>query len=282
MRPRHWFAIVSLLAVSVALVSAGPSSSSKTPSAGEPDARAAVRVKIYSVADLVAPIRVKSSEASRISLAEWFAVPQADAEQQLDRLENLLRLALPKENWDEASGPGVIVGYPEKLCLVVRQTEAGHLAVEELLKQLRESDDLEIELQVDVYGFDNVKDDDALKSLQKLGHPLTADDLGELTRHLQKEKFSTTLRLGNGRTIVAGGLLSSLLPRFTAVAASDRSSIQLRLDNISDDPLKDGKFQWATQTHTLPVGKTVGLLVTCDGGSQIYLIAPKIVPLNRP
>lgn len=268
MRSRAHVACLCLLAVClivVSLTAAGP----KGP---EP----AAVVKVYSLADLVAPIRIKRGEATKSSLTEWSTGLQSDAENQLSRLTEILQLALPKEIWDD--GSGAIVAYPEKLSLVIRQSPAGHQAIDELLKQLRAGDDFEIELKVEVYRFDQSNDDDWLNAMRRLGHVMTSDEIADLRKLLHGAPFSITVRLGNGRTAVGGGLLFGLMPRFTAVAAADRTAIDLRLDNISDDIDGEGNFPWKSQAQTIPVDRTAGMLVECDGGAQAYLVTPRIVP----
>jgi len=43
----------------------------------------------------------------------------------------------------------------------------------------------------------------------------------------------------------------------------------------------DGGFPWTSQTRTIPIGKTVGLAVTCDGASDLYFVTPRIVPRTQ-
>jgi hypothetical protein len=263
------------IALSLALIAAGGSNPK------EPAADAGAVIKVYALADLVSPIRVKPGALSPCSLADWSAGLQSDAEEQLGRIEKVLRLAMPKESWEEGNGRGAIAAYPEKLSLIIRQTDAGHRAIDDLLKELRKGDDFEIELQVEVAGIGRVQDDKvALQMIQKLGHPMTAEELADVRQHIPNEA-KAIVRLGNGRTVVGGGVLQSLMPRFTAVAATDRTSIELRLDNITDDD-KDGKYPWTTQSQTILVDKTVGMLITCDGGGMAYLITPRIVPRRQP
>jgi hypothetical protein len=259
--------VFGLLAVSLAIVSATPAPSQ------EPKSASRTFVKVYSLADLVAPIRVAPGEPNRSSLAEWSTVLQADAEKKLERLRQVL--ALTTAEWAATEG-GLIHPYPEKLSLVIRQTEAGHQAIEELLRQLRAEDDFEIELQIVVAELSGPSEDATIKVLHSSGGSMTAEQAAELRKSLPGEQLTQSVRVGNGRTTVGGPILN--MPRFTAVAAHDRTNVTLRLDNITDDLDQQGKFPWTSQTQTIPSGNTAAMLVRGDGDVKAFLVTPRIVP----
>jgi hypothetical protein len=268
MRRGHWLTLLGLGSVALAIVATGAA----------PDAGSKVTVKVYSVADLVAPIRVAADEPERMTLSNWSAIQQTGSAERIDRIISILRLALPHEQWEDA-GPGAIAGFPEKLSLVVRQTEAGHLAIEELLRQIRAEDDVEIELAIE---FGQRKPDAQLTLWQLLNHPLTAEQVPAFRNCLAGETTTATLRVGNGSTVAPGSIMSGPAIRFTAVLDADQAGITLRMDNIADDMKEDGTMPWASQSVRIPVGTSVGLEYYCDGGTTICLVTPRIVPRKQP
>ncbi len=235
-----------------------------------------VFVKVYSLADLVAPLHEKQGVSHRSTLANWASELQSDTQEHLARLKEVVRLALPDESWKNVGGQESIVCYVEKLSLVIRQTATGHRAIEDLLKQLRVSDDFEIELTVEQVGFDRLSDEQGLELMPKFGKSLAPEELADLRKRLPIVALAE-VRIANGRTVVGAGVLNGLHLRFTALAAPDRQSVELRLDNISDDIQADGTFLWNTQIQTIATGTTVARLTTCDGGAIGYLITPRIV-----
>jgi hypothetical protein len=279
MRRKPFLMIAGLSIAALALISAAASTGTESPQPPAPTAAQspAVSVKVYSLADLVAPLRAMPTEPAVVSGAQWYGELQSNAAEQLERLVRVVRLALPKEGWEESGGPGAIAALPERLSLVIRQTDAGHSAIADLLKQLRAGDDFEIELRVEVVDFSGVKEDKAVECVRMLGHLLSADELGTL-RQAGQVRIDGSFRIANGRTVVGGTLLEVGLPRFTAVASSDRRSIELRVDYFFDDVGPGDKFEWRSQTHSIPIDRTMGaLLIGKNGGSVTFLITPRIV-----
>lgn len=272
MRTRTLCISAALAAVSVVIIAAAP----QDQDAVAPVAQTPLLAKVYDVADLVAPIRIRPRElAQAVTLAEWSAAPADHMDEQLFQLGSILQLALPKESWEENNGAGAIAVYPDKMSLVIRQTADGHRAIEQLLKDLRQAENFEIELAVDMIPLEGMSDEKTLLALQKLAGPLSDEDAVAI-RQLSPQALQTKIRIENGHTAVGSGVLQSMA-RFTAVVVrDDRRHIDLRLDNITDDA-KEGKYPWTSQNQTIPLQKTAGFLVSCDGGSMIFLVTPKIV-----
>jgi hypothetical protein len=262
MRTRHWLAFVVFGTLFLPLLGAGDMKSQDLAN----DAPV-VRAKIYDLTDLVVPTRVKPGELVPISMVEWLGGVRPDAEQGLGRIAKLVRLALPKEAWDENAGPGAIEIYAERFSLVIRQTEAGHRAVEALLQEIRQIDDVEIELKVE---FVRLKEGAEKRCREEnLGSALTPEQLQELGNDDQHHVM--VFRTENGRTVYGppGGY------RLTPVASADRSTVDVRLDIMTPDG--GSEFLWTTQSHRIPVGQTRAA-IHMSLGDVLLVVTPRIIP----
>lgn len=259
MRYRVWMLIAGLMLTSVVLAQDSPGVTATAPTS----------VRIYAVADLVAPTRF-SNGSRPANLQDWATQPRSEINAGLERLERVLRLAVPEAGDD-------IVGYPESLCLVVRQSDSGHQAIADLLQQLRIANRQEIELRIEMISMDSIQGD------------LTGYIEGLLDRELSpaeadafRAKFriqhDSHLLLGNGRMSLGNGVLQ--LIRFTAVASHERDMVELRIDV----PLNDAAnvIQSISQTHRLTVGRPKLMHTTYDGDDMVWLVTATIRGQEQP
>lgn len=65
-----------------------------------------------------------------------------------DGLSELITSVVRPESWDTLGGNGVVKTNPSTLSLVIRQTQAVHDEIAELLKQLRRLQDLQVTIEV--------------------------------------------------------------------------------------------------------------------------------------
>src|SRR5262249_50228616 len=110
MRTRYWLPFVVFAALFLPLLGAGDMRSRDLAK----DAPV-VRVRIYDVTDLVLNTRDISGDLGPNSMVKWLSGVRPDAEQGLGRIAKLVRMALPKEAWEEDAGPGAIEIYAERL-----------------------------------------------------------------------------------------------------------------------------------------------------------------------
>ena len=263
MRTRHWLPFVVFAALFLSLLGAGDK---KTPDLAK-DAPI-VRTRIYDVTDLVLTTRVVSGDLGPSSMVKWLSGVRPDAEQGLGRIAKLVRMALPKEAWEEDAGPGAIELYAERLSLVIRQTEAGHRAVAALLQEIRQIDDVDIELQVE---FVELKEGAEKRCREEnLGPILTLEQLQDLRKDDQHHVMVFCTE--NGRTVFGppGGY------RLTPAASVDRSTVDVRLD-ITPDGGSAPELLWTTQTHRIPVGQTRAS-IHMKLHDVLLVVTPRIIP----
>ncbi len=257
-------------------------------------------VKVYSVPDLVAAIHVRSGTPGpsavnpdlalamrhvQAQLQLPMAQPGAESDvsdevtNKLERLKKALRVAAPKKSWTEGGGEGEIEVYPEALSLIVRQTPASHEAIGDLLTQLRATQDIRIELAVEMLSFEGTPDDASAEVVKLLNRDLSADELAQLRKCGGKTAISSMVRLANGRSTNAG-MIPEMPMQFTAVAAADRSLVEFRIDLFLDaDDKKDvpEMAQALSQARAVGVGKTLAFLISGEGAGLIMLVTPKVI-----
>lgn len=269
MLTRRWLMILGLGTLAVALVAAGD-----TLSGPQENDRTALEARVYDLTDLVVPTRVKAGELVPMSMPDFLSGVRPEVEPQLSRIAGLVRLALPNDAWAEYGGPGAVETYPERRSLVIRQTEAGHRAVDELLRQIRETDGFQIELVVE---FVPLKEDAGNRcSEQNLGPALTPGQFEELRQ--SADRHTVVVRTENGRTVNLPGEY-----RLTPVASADRSSVEIRLDNITPMEVTPGMMFWRSLSHRIPVGNAVTLVDTYPfaPGAVALVVTPRIISRTR-
>lgn len=255
-------------------------------------------VKVYSVPDLVAAVQVQHAAPSLFGAPSEFshmmeqvqlqvqavqasvqaALPTGPADEvaaKLERLKKALQVAAPKRSWEDGGGDGEIEAYPDALCLIVRQTASGHEAIADLLSQLRATQDVQIELAVEVVTLHGVADDIAAEAMQLLNKELSAEELAQFRKCGAQTAMSGVVRMTNGRS--ANANLTPLMPLyFTAVASADQSTVEFRTD-FSALANEDGGIMLPTfsQSRTVAAGKTLAFMI--DGNGTIVLVTPKVV-----
>ena len=268
MRTRHWLVFVVLGTLSLALIGAGRAKSRQA------NDNPVVRTKVYDLTDLVVPTRVGPGELVPMSMVQWISGVSPDAEKQVGRIAKLARLALPNESWEENAGPGAIEAYPEKCSLVIRQTEAGHRAVEELLRDIRQIDDFQIEMTVEYVEL--TEDAEKRCREENLGPILTPEQLQELRKN--DKRFPMIVMTETGRSV-------NFPPgyhRLTPVASADRATVEIRIDTRSQDGPPE-LMLWRTLSYRFPVGKTLALIDTSLplAAKVAMVVTPRIVPRSR-
>lgn len=256
-------------------------------------------VKVYSVPDLVATVQVHRAAPSsftanpelaqamqqiqlQVQAAQYASVqaasptePSDEVTMKLERLKKALRVAAPKTSWADCGGEGEIEVYSEALCLIVRQTASGHEAIADLLLQLRATQDVQIELAVEMVTFDGVADDLAAEALRLLNRELSPEEVAQFRNCGAKTAMSSVLRMANGHSANTGH--PELPLQFTAVTSADRSIVEFRTEVTvpmgADHP---AMLQAFSQSRIVAVGKSIAFMVGTDG-SIVLLVTPKVV-----
>lgn len=249
-------------------------------------------VKVYSVPDLVAALEssyiaprplAASPELAQVVQQVQLQVqaampiePAAEVSKKLERLKKALRVAAPKNSWAENGGEGEIEVYPEAHCLIVRQTSSGHESIADLLSQLRATQDLQIELTVEILTLEGISDELATEAMRLLNRELSPEELAQFRKCGGTTAMSSVVRMTNGRSAAAG--LSPEMPlQFTAIASADRRTVEFRTDlPFPIEAERAAMFQACSQSRSVAVGKTIAFLT---GGEDpvIMLVSPKII-----
>ena len=256
-------------------------------------------VKVYAVPDLVAVTQPAGSRLPFGANPEIAAVMQQVAAQvqaqvgainlagggdpndqvakNLERLKKALRIAAPRRSWEEGGGEGEIEIYPDTLSLIVRQTPDAHTAIAELLTQLRATQDVIIELNVEVLTIDSKNDENTKTIMALLGKELSPEEAATFRSACGECAGSTLVRVPNGQTAAMGGILSQFMARVMAVARADRSLVEFRMEF----PFLDGEMAALASAggnvHTVSVGKTLATLPLGGEGEMLMLVTPKVV-----
>lgn len=259
-------------------------------------------VKVYSVPDLVTTIhdrtlpttpagdpdiaaamkQVQAQIQLQLAAAASASAPQVADEvtKKLERLKKALLVAAPKKSWTEGGGDGEIEVYPEGLCLIVRQTSAAHEAVEDLLTQLRATQGVQIELAVEMLGFEGLQEQSEVEILKFLNRDLNAEELEQFRKCGGKTMLKNVLRLANGRSS-GGSVIPGLPMQFTALAAADGSAVDFRIDlllSAEDAADMEGMAEALAQARTVATGKTQGFIASHEGkGVAVLLVTPKVI-----
>ncbi|HEV3026900.1 MAG TPA: hypothetical protein VG457_04965, partial [Planctomycetota bacterium] len=69
------------------------------------------------------------------------------AQADFNSLMNLITTTIQPDSWDEVNGPGSVMSYRTTLSLVIRQTQAVHEEIADLLGQLRRLQDLQVTVE---------------------------------------------------------------------------------------------------------------------------------------
>ena len=250
-------------------------------------------VKVYSVPDLVATVQSQQkppqSLAAHPELAQVIqqvqlqvqaampADPSEEVSKKLERLKKAIRVAAPKKSWEDGGGDGEIEVYPEALCLIVRQTSAGHEAIADLLTQLRATQDVQIELTVELLSLEGIADEHTAQAIRFLNKELSPEELTEFRNCGVKTAASSVVRMANGHSANAG-LFPGVSFQFTAVASADRSIVQFRTEvnaPIDADSAAALVQAWS-QSRSVTVGKTLAVMIDPDG-STVMQVTPKVV-----
>ncbi|MES2793143.1 MAG: hypothetical protein V4719_26265 [Planctomycetota bacterium] len=254
-------------------------------------------VKVYAVPDLIATLQPRPTPLPvtgdpelakamqqvhlQVQLAQKLVAPPAEVSDEttkkLERLKKAIRVAAPKQTWTEGGGEGEIEVYSEALSLIVRQTESGHEAICDLLKQLRATQNIQIELTLEVISPGSMKDEVAAEANKMLNRELSAEELVAFRKFGGTTAMSSVVQMANGRS--ANGGIAMPMMIFTAVATADRKVVEFRVDLPT--PRDDAEAAAALsvtlpQPGTVTVGKTFSCMIGPDGDA-ILLVTPKVI-----
>lgn len=253
-------------------------------------------VKVYSVPDLVSAVQfhraAPSSSANpglsqamqqlQVQTAQYESVqyapspgPSDELTTRLERLKKALKVTAPARSWEDGGGDGAIEVYPEALCLIVRQTVAGHEAIADLLSQLRATQDVQIELVVEIVTFEGAADDLVAQAARMLNKDLSPEEVAEFRKCGVKTATSSIVRMANGRSANTG--IPELPLHITAVASADRSMVEFRAEiAVPMEQPDSARYQSLSQTRSVLVGKTLAYMASSDG-SLVLLVTPRIM-----
>ena len=191
---------------------------------------------VYSVADIIAPIPRDGDKAA----------PAEPTDADYQPLLKLIRETVAPLSWDEVNGPASMRPYFDTRSLVVRQTQAAHNEIADLLSQLRRLKSISVTLEVrtltlmrnselwQAYGLENANP-----------HMLTSTQLAELIERIperfRKYGLDRETLLASPKITLANGEAGSVqMPesrhfeasklRIEPLAGSD-ASLQLRISN---------------------------------------------------
>lgn len=257
-------------------------------------------VKVYSVPDLVAAIQLRSPTPSpfamppeiaaamqqvqlQVQMAQSATQPDAPDEVtlKLERLKKAVSVAAPRKSWTEEGGEGEIEVYPEALCLIVRQTASGHEAISDLLTQLRATQNIQIELAIEMMTFDGIADEKVAEVMKLLNREMSAEEVAQFRQCGLKSALSSVVHMANGRCANAG-LAGELPLQFTAVTGEDRRVVEFRSDLAV--PVGSGDagemavmLQSLSQTRSVTVGKAIAFVIGAGDGFGVILVTPKVI-----
>lgn len=291
--------------VASGLKASGPSAPGQPPVAPRPVVPPGEKmtVKVYSVPDLIATIQPPPAQPSpfaahpeiaaamqQVQLQVQMAAHAAQANdpnvpdeltKKLERLKKALRVAAPRQTWTEEGGEGEIEVYPEGMCLIVRQTASGHEAISDLLTQLRATQNIQIELSIEMMSLEGVPDDKSAELIKMLNREMSADELAQFRKCGAKIMLSSVTRMANGRT-ASSGLCPELPLRFTAVTGSDHSAVDFRTElafpiGVDDADEMAVMSQALSQSRTVSVGKSLAFMFGPGGDGAVVLVTPKVI-----
>lgn len=231
-----------------------------------------VTVEVYDVADLIVP----SHPAGGISTTtpeEWSIGPREQIATSLERLTQVLSLALDDADAEHASSRQSIVAYPEKMSLIVRQDAAGHRAIEDLLTQLRGG--TEIEILIEMLNAEGVPEEMSGAIAKAMQQPLTAEEAAEFRLAIPVLVSSET-RVDNGGTSVVSGYFAHFM-RITAATDATREDVRVWLDVLDVDSQEAATLlPYRTYAQLIPLGMTTVVVASVDEENLLLLVTPTI------
>jgi hypothetical protein len=251
------------------------------------DPSPALSVRVYSVADLViqpapaAPVpdaaEALRSESSPYPTVQRHATVSAHqrAVENLAELSVILQSVTTPESWDAAGGPGHITIHGNTFSLIVRQTQAMHEEIADLLAQLRRLHDLEVELTFEIFvpESDDAADDAEARIeqlLAKCQRPLAAEELAKVRQLLAGSEAPCT----RPRALLPNGVATrGEIFDVTAVISPDRRWVQLHLEQylaLDETAPKPESFR-------VRIADGGSMLVSAAGGDLFALVTAKIV-----
>jgi hypothetical protein len=201
----------------------------------------------YPVADLVLPGR---------SALPGDAGGKPDVQADFSSLMNRISTTIQPDSWEERTGPGSMMPYRTTLSLVIRQTEAVHDEIADLLGQLRGSGELAVRLEMVLLTApaDKLPKFAKAEAVNREAPPITKKAAGDegfvfrdanarLLLNYAKHRPATTvspvlgLVVSNGKTSELNVQISDVIDsahatygfKVNTVIASDRQSLRLNI-----------------------------------------------------
>ncbi|MFV0442632.1 MAG: hypothetical protein ACK5Q5_03570 [Planctomycetaceae bacterium] len=225
-------------------------------------------IVVYPVADLVltagplevhpGPPRVEASPTpgTNASITPHVASPL----EMMAELSVILQSVVAPTSWEMAGGAGHVSVHGPTQSLVVRQSAAGHQAIDDLLSNLRRSREVEIALSVQVLTPKSPDEHAAGSTLLEAAldgytEPITADEMIQLLDGMHSSEIVRNIRrvqLANGGPAVVFSVIHC-----TAAATADRRAVYVDLwidpTGINDEPPPAASLG----RYRIPDGKTV-------------------------
>jgi len=238
----------------------------------------------YAVADVVLPIPevvVVSLGGPAIS-ARQSDLRTPDFGALIEEIETKIEPA----SWDAAGGPGVIATRASEMTLVVRQTEAVHDEIADLIRERRRRLDTQVAIEFRRVKVSEAFFEEVAKEVSQDGERRVYDETAatSLLKAMQSERSSSfdsapKITLFDGQTIwlnqAADDNNTSVV--LNAVIAKDRRSVRL---SVAASGTKDGDAAILCENVNVPDRHT--LLVNrgpvAEGmGCDLLLITPRVI-----
>jgi hypothetical protein len=237
--------------------------------------------EVYSVADLVvgqgskpdakqALMAIMGAQSDELAMALEVA---GAVDAQSERNAALTDLAETIESTFAAEfeeGRGSITVHQGTFSLIVRQTEDMQQQIRALLDQLRQINDTEISVSIDLVEMDETRLPFAMAHNGQVLTDAEVEEFRALAQQGENEQFSfkVTMRNGESASMPAYGLPGTL----TAVAAPDHREVRVILDMLLG--FETGFSQ--QHSHRIPAGGSVLTVFTIEDTSLVLLLGAEI------
>lgn len=241
--------------------------------------------RVYPVGDLVLPIpSVVVTGDSIVSSQNWH-----NRAPEFEPLIEKITSTIQPDSWKESIGSGVIEPAPRTLSVVVRQTEAVHEEIAELIGRMRRELDLQVSVEIRRVHVPEefLKKPFGNSDLASGQQILDQQEMNSLLRGLQSDARANLysapkITFFNGQTVwlhdeVEGNEKSVLL---SPTLSSDRRSVTLVAAASAE---REGRGVILSETYRVPDGETV--LIDCgvvtEGTRELLLITPKMIVIEE-
>jgi Flp pilus assembly secretin CpaC len=242
---------------------------------------APLTIVVYGVADLVvgqgsaqdanqALLAMLAQQSEELAMTLNAAGAGAAQSQQNAALTDLAATIESTFAAEFEAGPGSITIHQGTNSLIVRQTEQMHEQIRALLDQLRQVNDTEISVSIDLVEMDEARLPFAMAHNGQVLTEVEVEEFRALAQQGENEQFSfkVTMRNGESASMPAYGLPGTL----TAVAAPDHREVRVILDMLLG--FETGLSQ--QHSHRIPAGGSVLTIFTIEDTSLVLLLGAEI------